>query len=139
MMFKKSARVLYALEMAQLQYPYSEDFLEKFAQRWGELDLEAFERALQEGEGYERVFSIFALGYTNAPEIREQLVPFLHRSEAEERWASALSLGRMHEERALPVLVQMLTEFLAVYEQFDREQGSAWSRRGWRYEIWRSQ
>ncbi|MBO0792718.1 MAG: hypothetical protein J2P36_17470, partial [Ktedonobacteraceae bacterium] len=34
-----------------------------FVQRWGGLDVGAFQRALQEGQGGDRLWAIFALGY----------------------------------------------------------------------------
>jgi hypothetical protein len=86
--------------------------LEIFASRWGGLDLDVFRRALREGEEDDRVLALLAIGSTMTPEAQSQLLPFLESRVPMERWASALWLGRMHDERALPVLQTMLVEGL---------------------------
>ena len=53
--------------------------------------------------------ALFALGYSG--QEREQLLSSLQSAEPMERWASALVLGEIKEERALPVLVRYLTSF----------------------------
>src|SRR5258706_6537776 len=85
--------------------------IEAFARRWGGLELEAFIRALHEGEDEDKVLAIWALGYEPAAWVREYLLPFLRSTKPMERWASALGLEKMGEPQALPVLLRMLTEF----------------------------
>jgi hypothetical protein len=90
--------------------------LEIFASHWGGLDLDAFQWALREGEEEDRVLAIHAIGSTMTPEAQSQLLPFLESRVPMERWASALWLGRMHDERALPVLQRMLDEGFADHD-----------------------
>jgi hypothetical protein len=86
--------------------------IEPYAQRWGGLDMEAFARALKEGQGENRAIAICALGSTGKPWVRELLLPYLGSPDPKARWASALMFGEMKEEQALPVLQTMLLEFL---------------------------
>jgi HEAT repeat protein len=90
---------------------YGGDFqaeIESFAQRWRGLDANAFERAVREGVGEEKIIAIFALGSLNPPGVQEMLVPLLQSPVRLERWASAIALGRLYDERALPVLHTIL-------------------------------
>ncbi len=90
---------------------YGGDFqaeIESFAQRWRGLDANAFERAVREGVGEEKIIAIFALGSLNPPGVQEMLVPLLQSPVRMERWASAIALGKLHDERALPVLHTIL-------------------------------
>jgi len=57
-------------------------------------------------------FALMALGLTQTTVARAALAPYLKSERVYERWISALWLGRLHDERALPVLGTMLTEFL---------------------------
>jgi HEAT repeat protein len=82
--------------------------IESFAQRWGGLDAHAFERAFRQTEGDEKIIAIFALGSLNPPGVQEMLVPLLQSPVRLERWASAIALGRLYDERALPVLHTIL-------------------------------
>jgi hypothetical protein len=50
---------------------------EAFASRWGGLELDAFQRALREGQEEDRLLAIFALGATATPEVAEMLVAIL--------------------------------------------------------------
>ena len=107
---------------------------EGFTQRWGGLDAEHFARALQEGQGEDRLLAIFALGYHHTRWVAELVLPLLQSPEPQERWASALSLGLMHEERAFPVLLTLLTECLPPP---DRPSDKGENR--WLYNQWRGQ
>ncbi len=82
--------------------------IESFAHRWGGLDVSAFERAFREGAGNEKIIAIFALGSLKPPGVQEMLVPLLQSAVRLERWASAIALGWLHDERALPVLHTIL-------------------------------
>jgi len=82
--------------------------IEDFAQRWDGLDAIAFERAVREGEGNEKIIAIFALGSLRPPNVQEMLAPLLQSPVRMERWASAIALGHLHDERALPVLHTIL-------------------------------
>jgi HEAT repeat protein len=82
--------------------------IESFAQRWGGLDAHAFERAFRQTEGDEKIIAIFALGSLNPPDVQEMLAPLLQSPVRLERWASAIALGRLYDERALPVLHTIL-------------------------------
>ncbi len=97
-----------------------------FIRRWGGIDLDTFVRVLKEGQGEDRVLAIFALGYTRTPLARELLLPFLQSKEPRERCASALCLGKIREEQALPVLCAMLTEFFPPKEQPGSEADGRW-------------
>lgn len=82
--------------------------IEDFAQRWGGLDASAFEQALRQTEGNEKIIAIFALGSLNPPDVQEMLAPLLQSPVRMERWASAIALGQLRDERALPVLHTIL-------------------------------
>jgi hypothetical protein len=91
--------------------PYHEQVREaivSFTQRWGRLDDIVFLRALQEGTERDRIVAIFAVGYSNLPQVSEVLTPFLQSSNLVERYATACVLGFRHDERVLPVLEEYL-------------------------------
>lgn len=89
-----------------------EKAIEAFAQRWGGFDAQSITRVLSEGTREEKALALFALGYSDVPGAREILLLYLQSTEPMERWVSALCLGEMKEERALPALFHMLDEFL---------------------------
>jgi hypothetical protein len=89
---------------------YQERDREAFRERWDGLGLETFERVLKEGTGNDKVVAIAALGYAKAPQTRKLLFPLLQSPIRMERWESAIALGRLREEQALPVLHQCLQE-----------------------------
>jgi len=107
-----------------------EDAIAAFTQCWGNLDQETFIHVLKAGTCEDRVIALFALalGYGTTPQVREQVLAFLQSGEPMERWASALALGELKEEQALPVLVAMLDEFL---------QMDPLSQEGGQYSFWR--
>ncbi len=90
---------------------------EAFASAWGGLDLAAFQRAFAHGQGDDRIVAIFALGATATPQITESLLSLLtHSSWRMERFASALCLGRMNEQQALPLIETLLLDGLDLDE-----------------------
>jgi len=60
----------------------------------------------------DRAVAIFALGYRQPSQIQELLEPYLHSSFPWERWASALALGRLNDEKALLAFLTLLQENL---------------------------
>jgi hypothetical protein len=102
--------------MAFYEYGTEEEPIEEFASRWGGLDLDIFTHVLEVGQGEDKLIALFALGYSGQPEARGRLLPFLQSQVRIERWASALCLGEVKAEQALPVLENMLQEGL-----FDEE------------------
>lgn len=86
--------------------------IQPYAQRWGGIGVEAFLQALKDGQGEDRLIAICALGSTREPRVKEIFLPYLESQDPKERWASALMLGEMKEERALMMLKKMLLEFL---------------------------
>jgi hypothetical protein len=121
----------YALK--ELGYEYPERTVKTFLDRWGSFDLDTLVRVLREAQNQNDILlAIFAIGYRDTPWAKELLIPLLDSSSPLERWASALCLGRMKEERAFPILRTMLTEFLPPHKQFDAQGYSVWY-----YDYWR--
>lgn len=89
-----------------------EKWADSFTIRWGGFSADAFERALQHGNAEERLFALFALGYLTPPEGDRLLLPFLDSPIRKERWASAISLGKLKNEQAFPLLLELLMEEL---------------------------
>ncbi len=106
--------------------------MKAFIARWGEVDQETLVRVLAEGEGEDRLLAICCIGESDLPQARTLLLPFLQSVHPQERWLSALYLGRKKEKLALPVLITMLTEYLPSEEsptpedmmRFDELRGS---------------
>ncbi len=109
--------------------------IEAFARRWGGIDLEAFIRALQEGEGRDKVLAIWVVGYEPAAWARDYLLPFLRSPQPMERWAGALGLAKMGEPQALPILLRLLTEFFPPEEWPAFEADDLWLYNGWRVQA----
>lgn len=97
------------------EVPEADQYIRAFAHRWGSLELDGLLRA-EEGtlglEGDDRLFVVFALGYTGTPEAQHRLGQLLASPWVGDRWASAICLSQLGEHRALPVLSVMLTELL---------------------------
>ena len=119
----------------QIGYEDDASRIEAFARRWGGLELEAFIRALHEGEDEDKVLAIWALGYEPAAWVCEYLLPFLRSTEPMERWASAFGLEKMGEPQALPVLLRMLTELFPPKEAPSSKAGALWFYNGWRVQV----
>jgi WD40 repeat protein len=90
---------------------------ETFASRWGGLNLEAFQRALAEGEGEDRLPALMAIGFTATTEAADIIAPYTQSPFRLERWGCALCLGRMRDERAFPALQALLTDGLSLNER----------------------
>jgi hypothetical protein len=104
--------------------------MEAFKERWGGLTQEAFITALPKGTAEEKALALLALSYSDVPQAQTILSEHLEASEPLERWASALGLGEKKDERALPVLIALLEEFLPPrMHPLEREGG--------RYHFWR--
>ncbi len=86
--------------------------MKEFRARWGGVDRETFMRVLAEGKDEDRLLAICCIGESNLPQARTLLLPFLQSVDPKERWLSALYLGGRKEQRALPVLITMLTEYV---------------------------
>ncbi len=89
-----------------------EKHVEAFIQRWRELSIQTFLHVLTAGTTQEKVLALLALGYSGTTHATTILLPYLESTVPMERWASALCLGEIKEERALPILIHMLDEFL---------------------------
>lgn len=123
----------YALKRLGYEYPDDEGAVKAFLDRWGSLDLDTFVQVLRQTQNQDTLLAIFAIAYKDTAWARELLMPFLDSSSPLERWASALCLGRMKEERALSILCTMLTEFLPPHRQFNTQGYLVWY-----YDYWRS-
>lgn len=111
-----------------------EEVIETFARRWGSLAVKTFEHVLDVGESEDKLIALFALGYSGTQEARARLVPFLESPHPMERWASALCLGEMQDERAFPVLIDMLQEtFPSQGSVAEKRQGSDEDEGWYRY------
>ncbi len=89
-----------------------EQSLETFVRRWGGSDIQTFAQVLSVGTQEEKVLALFAIGYSGTPQAQDILRPFLQSTQPMERWASALCLGELKDEQAIPVLVDLLDEFV---------------------------
>lgn len=118
--------VVYALNSLGYEYPDDEEAVEKLQARLGGLELDRFIQILEEKPGEDRLFALFAVGAKDSPSARALVAPFLESSHPKERWASALCLGEMKDERALPRLCEMLTEYLPPNQQFTSEGYFEW-------------
>lgn len=126
------------MELMGYPDPYDERLLETFLQQWGTPNLPALVAAIREApsvqrtsDGYIRyprvpelrVFAAFAAGFTDVGHLlplNDALVELLDSSLYEERWAAALALGYQQDERALPMLFTMLTEYLPPHLLYER-------------------
>jgi len=68
------------------------------------------QRALTEGDEESRVFALFLFGGLATLKARDLLISFLDSPHRKERWASAIALGRLKEERVFPLLQTFLLE-----------------------------
>lgn len=125
--------VTYAFE--QLGYEDYAPRMKTFADIWGDLSLETFTRVLQDGQGEDRVIAIFVVGSQGSAGVREHLLPFLESDQPMERWASALCLGAMKEERVLAHLLYMITEFLPSERKPTSQGERLWLFNNWRHEA----
>lgn len=75
------------------------------------------QRAATEGEKEDRVFALFLLGGLATSEAKDLLFSFVTSGPRKERWASALALGRLKDERAFAFLQTMLLEGFFVFAE----------------------
>ncbi|MDQ2714340.1 MAG: HEAT repeat domain-containing protein [Chloroflexota bacterium] len=101
--------------------PYLEEVVYQERDNDGRFTQDIFsilQRALIEGNQEVRVFALFLLGGLATPEARDLLISFLASAHRQERWASAIALGRLKEERVFAVLQTLLLEGFAASEIF---------------------
>jgi HEAT repeat protein len=67
------------------------------------------------------VFALFALGNLAPPDIYSFLFPYVKSEVREVRWASALSLARLGDERVFQQLQSMLLEGIEEYTQLSED------------------
>ena len=101
----------------------TEEMAEAYASRWGGLDMQTFQRVLEEGQGDDKVIAIFAIGLSGASEAQACLVPLLESPVDVQRWASACCLGLLKDERAIPALEQMLVAVRSPQQRRLRQPG----------------
>ncbi len=65
-----------AFEKIHDSYGSNDEEYEKFASKWGGLTIESMRRALEHGEGDDRLCAIFALSASTLPEADDLLLPF---------------------------------------------------------------
>ena len=107
-----------------------EKHVEAFVQRWRELSVPTLRHVLTGGTPEEKVLALLALGYSGTPQATAIVLPYLESPIPMERWASALCLGELKDEHALPVLIHILDEFLPPeHHPLEREGGL--------YHFWR--
>lgn len=120
--FEWPPHVEYAVR--KMAYEYASEEIAAFLKRWGGLERNNFIRALQEGQEDDRLLAFLAISYEDTPETHQLLLPFLESPHPKERWMSAFCLGTLRDERALPVLQTMLTEFLPPHVSYITLEGS---------------
>jgi len=113
-MSEQSDNVEYAFNAVRVisTEEWIQEDIEAFTQRWGGVDLATFVHVLRQAQGEDQMVAAFAIGHTHSAWARDLLLPFLQSDDPGVKWAAALSLGEMKEERARPVLVHLLQEFL---------------------------
>jgi hypothetical protein len=94
---------------------FQEEIIERFTHQWGGLDAETFHQVLAKGQGKDRVFAIFALANLAPTDVVTLLSPFLESERREDRWASAISLGRLRDPRVFPLLQDLLLSSIEDY------------------------
>jgi hypothetical protein len=103
------------IDEAEMPDEMREERREAFTKHWGRLESGVFKRVLQEGDEADRLCALFALGYLAPAGAGNLLAPFLHSPVRKERWASAIVLGEGKDERAFPVLQELLLEHMAYF------------------------
>lgn len=116
----------------RLGYEHYGPRIQAFVQRWGGWDQETCVHILHEGEGEDKLIALSLLGQEPSKEVRARLLPFLQSPHPKERWISALVLGQVQAEEALPVLLEMLTEFFP-----PSERPTFMGDNLWLYNLWR--
>jgi hypothetical protein len=76
------------------------------------------QRTVTKGDEEDRVFALFLIGGLATPEARDLLNSFLTSEHRKERWASAIALGRLKDERVFALLQTFLLEGFFAREIF---------------------
>ena len=137
-----------ALEMMNYPDPYDDRLLDAFRAHWGGFALPSLLRAIRDAgevgpvgniaypdQPEERIFAMFAAAFSGATEARDALAPFLSSAAHRERWAAALGLGYQQDDRALPVLFGMLTEYLPPHLIYVEKNTPEWRNERWRGDV----
>lgn len=98
---------------------------------WQDADIPAWVRLLRQGDLQDRLSALCVIGRSQLSRRRALLLPFLESPWTAERWVSARFLAPLHEEKALPVLLQMLTEEVPLSPLSPGEERDEW------YDNWR--
>ncbi|GHO48471.1 HEAT repeat domain-containing protein [Ktedonospora formicarum] len=91
-----------------------EVIFKNFFQRWKGFTPDILAQVLQETKEdmHDKLFVLSALRYLAPAEAYTLLLPFVHSHKRSERWISTLSLGRLKEPMAFPLLQHLLLEEL---------------------------
>jgi len=107
-------------------WPMWERVFEKGKDESGQFEHDIFpilRRVVHEGKEEDRIYALFYLGALATSEARELLSSSLTSGHRKERWASAIALGRLKDERVFTLLQTYLLEGFHLSEIFaDREE-----------------
>lgn len=110
--------------LARLGFPDDDEedaFITDFRRRWGGFTLEAFLKVLAEtihdgeNQARDRLFTLFAAGALSGEQgeaAAQHVLPYLESADGRERWAAAIGRGAQGDQRVVPTLCTMLTEYL---------------------------
>lgn len=85
-----------------------EEAIESFVGRWGGIDDMTLLHVIQVAHGPDRLVAIFAIGHRTLTQTQDLLLPLLESPDQLERCASACCFALKRDERAIPVLLDML-------------------------------
>lgn len=88
-------------------------------------------------EETDALFILAVLGMLRTPETPNMLLPYLASPYAIERWLAAFGLVMMCDERVLPALERMLTEFVGPMQPWTPQGGSPQNFVLWRHKLLR--
>ena len=132
---KKYFSVLNVFEMHYMEdtdIVSAEQRMLQFQRRWRNFDPDTCRKIITSYTSEDdRCIAMWLLAFQQTYRL-DEVVPFLESSSVKERWTSALILAERRDERALPVLCTMLTEFLPSYDHLGPKL-AYWveCRRGW--------
>lgn len=115
---------------------FADHWLETFAEECGGFDEMSLLRTLADGQqqsATRTLFALYALGRLGTLPARDTLASCLTSDEVLERWASALGLGALRDERAVTVLYQMLIEYRPI--SFQPSSGRVGLHSNWPYTV----
>lgn len=96
-----------------------EDFCNQARDDDGRFAQEIFsilQRAVTEGNDWNGAFALCLLGGLATPKTRDVLISCLNSPHRKQRWASAIALGRLKDERVFAILPTLLLEGFAVFD-----------------------